>query len=437
MASTTMSPECPTRSNYVGGFSKGESAGHADRGVMLRRFIAAIALGVPLLSGCGPQTSPTQIESDLRAELSPSWQVVLGQPNAFTLNDLSTRGRFDLGPARWITDDSVISLGATELASYDLVTGEKRWTADVPGGEICAASFDLTTDGAGAVLSGKRCTTVTALDTSTGKHVWSADSGLDNPANGNPHPAGTNGLSVTDESVTVTSQCSGAATLDMGSAKVHRTFPGTDCTATASYGNVVVSGARSQDAYATYDSATGDQLAIFSGAPAPATPWRVISADPLVVQGTGGNAFGLWTLSGGKVTQVGETVNSMPPETIRFAQVVDQRLYVMMNESTLLKVYDLADGREVATAKLAEGESVAGVEDGTAITVGPSSEDAPTDAIVRAWNPDKPDRVAKVATIPDGATEPDGLSTLDGTLTLHDNWLLIGDKELRAYKLPD
>jgi hypothetical protein len=29
------------------------------------------------------------------------------------------------------------------------------------------------------------------------------------------------------------------------------------------------------------------------------------------------------------------------------------------------------------------------------------------------------------------------LRTLDGTLTLHDNWLLIGDKELRAYKLTD
>lgn len=363
---------------------------------------------------------------------------MLGQPNAFTLNDLSTRGRFDLGPTRWVTDDSVISLGATELVSYDLATGEKRWTVDVPGGEICAASFDLTSDGTGAVLSGKRCTTVTALDTSTGKQVWSADSGLDNPTNGNPHPAGTNGVSVTDEAATVTSQCSGAATLDMGSGKVRHTFPGTDCTATASYGNVVVSGTNSQDAYKTYDSATGDQLTTFSGAPAPATPWQVISADPLVVQGTGGNAFGLWALSDGKVTQVGETVNSMPPETIRFAQVVDQCLYVMMNETTLLKVYDLADGREVATAKLAEGESVAGVEeDGTAITVGPSSADAPTDAILHAWNPDKPDHVTKLATIPDGATEPDGLSTLDGTLTLHDNWLLIGDKELRAYKLPD
>lgn len=362
--------------------------------------------------------------------------MVLGQPNAFTLNDLSTRGRFDLGPTRWVTDESVISLGATELVSYDLATGEKRWTVDVPGGEICAASFDLTADGVGAVLSGKRCTTVTALDTSTGKQVWSGDSGLDNPSHGNPHPAGTNGVSLTDEAVTVTSQCNGAATLDMGSGKIRHTFAGTDCTATASYGNVVVSATRSQDAYTTYSSATGDQLATFSGAPAEAAPWRVISSDPLVVAGTGGNAFGLWALSGGKVTQVGETVNSLPPETIRFAQVDNQRLYVVLNESTLLKVYDLADGREVATAELAEGESVAGVNDGTVITVGPGPDGASTDAVVHSWSPDEPEHVTTLATIPDGATEPDGLRTLDGTLTLHGNWLLIGDKELRAYELP-
>ena len=241
---------------------------------------------------------------------------------------------------------------------------------------------------------------------------------------------------MTDEAVTITSQCSGAALLDMGSAKVEHKIPGTDCTATASYGNALVSGTSSQDAYQTYDAATGERLASFSGAPSPAAPWRVISADPLVVAGTGGDVFGLWALSGGKVTQVGETVNSLPPETIRFAQVVGQRLYVVLNESTLLKVYDLADGREIATSKLTDGESVAGVDDGTVITVSPGSTDASTDAVVHAWNPDDPERVTTLATLPDGAIEP-GLSTLDGTLTLHDEWMLIGDKELRAYKLPD
>lgn len=73
----------------------------------------------------------------------------------------------------------------------------------------------------------------------------------------------------------------------------------------------------------------------------------------------------------------------------------------------------------------------------TVITVGPASVDAPTDAVVHGWNPDDPDRVTTLATIPGGATEPDGLSTLDGTLGLHDSWLLIGYKELRAYRLPD
>lgn len=392
-------------------------------------------MGGFVLAACGTQADPDP-EPTAGEPLSPSWQVALDQPNAFTLNDLSTRGRFDLGPTRWVTDDSVISLGATELVSYDLASGEKRWTAGIPGGEICAASFDLTSDGTGAVLSGERCTKVTAFDTSTGKQVWSADSGLDNPSIGNPHPAGTNGISVTDEAVTVTSQCSGAATLDMGSGKVRHTLPGADCTATASYENVVVSGTRGQNAYETYDATTGDQLASFSGAPVPATPWRVVSADPLVVAGTGGNVFGLWSLRGGKVTQVGETVNSLPPETIRFAQVVGERLYVLLNESTLLKVYDLTDGREVATSKLAVGESVAGVDGATVITVGPASADAPTDAVVHAWNPDDPDHVTTLATIPGGATEPDGLSTLDGTLSLHESWLLIGYTELRAYRLP-
>ena len=162
----------------------------------------------------------------------------------------------------------------------------------------------------------------------------------------------------------------------------------------------------------------------------------MISADPLVVAGTGGDVFGLWALSGGKVTQVGETVNSLPPETIRFAQVVGRRLYVLLDESMLLKVYDLADGREIATSKLADGESVAGVNGGgTVITVGPGSADASTDAVVHAWNPDEPERVTTLTTLPAGETEP-GLSTLDGTLTLHGGWLLIGYKELRAYKLP-
>lgn len=362
---------------------------------------------------------------------------MLDQPNAFTLNDLSTRGRFDLGPTRWVTDDSVISLGATELVSYDLATGEKLWTVGIPEGEICAASFDLTTDGIGAVLSGDRCTKVTAVDTSNGKQVWSAGSGMRNPLSGYPHPAGTNGVSLTDEAVTVTSQCSGAAVLDLRSGKVRHKMTAGDCTGTASYGNVLVSGTSSEDAYDTFDANTGEPMASFSGAPPPAVPWRVVSADPVVIAGSGGNVFGLWALSAGKVTQVGDTVNSLPPETIRFAQVVGQRLYVMLNESTLLKVYDLANGREVATSKLAEGESVAGIDGGTVVTVGPASADAPSDAVVHAWNPDEPERVTTLATIPDGATEPDGLRTLDGTLTLHDNWLLIGDKELRAYELPD
>lgn len=108
----------------------------------------------------------------------------------------------------------------------------------------------------------------------------------------------------------------------------------------------------------------------------------------------------------------------------------------MMNESTLLKVYDLATGREVATSKLSEGEAVAGVSSGTVITVGPASASPRTDAVVRAWNPDDLERVT-IGTLANRATEQDGITTLDGTLTLHDNWLLIGDKELRAYRLPD
>lgn len=242
-----------------------------------------------------------------------SWQVALDQPNAFTLNDLSTRGRFDLGPARWITDDSVISLGATELVSYDLKTGAKRWMLDVPGGEICAASFDLTADGIGAVLSGNQCTKVLTIDTGTGERVWSADSGLGNPSNGYPHPAETNGISVTDRAVTITSQCSGAATLDMGSGKVRHKLPATDCAATASRGDILVSATSKRNGYQTYDAATGKHLASYRSAPSPAAPWQVVSADPLVVQGTGGNGFGLWALSNGRVTQVGEMVTSMPP----------------------------------------------------------------------------------------------------------------------------
>lgn len=393
-------------------------------------------LGGFLLAACGTPSDPSP-EPTTGQQLAPSWHETLNEPNAFTLNDLSTRGQFDLGPTRWVTDDSVISLGATELVWYDLETGKKEQALEVSGGAVCAASFDLTGDGIGAILSGDRCTKVTTVDTKTGKEVWSVDSGLDNPSNGHPHPAGTNGISVTDEAVTITSQCSGAAILDMGSAKVEHKLPATDCAATASYGNALVSGTSSQDAYQMFDAATGEHLASFSGAPSPAAPWRVISADPLVVAGTGGDVFGLWALSGGKVTQVGETVNSLPPETIRFAQVVGQRLYVVLNESTLLKVYDLADGREIATSKLADGESVAGVNGGgTVITVGPGSADASTDAVVHAWNPDEPERVTTLATLPDGETEP-GLSTLDGTLTLHDGWLLIGYKDLRAYELPE
>ena len=82
----------------------------------------------------------------------------------------------------------MISLGATELVWYDLETGKKKQALEVAGGGICAASFDLTDDGIGAVLSGDRCTKVTTVDTRTGKEVWSVDSGLDNPSNGHHIP---------------------------------------------------------------------------------------------------------------------------------------------------------------------------------------------------------------------------------------------------------
>jgi hypothetical protein len=332
-----------------------------------------------------------------------------------------------------VTDDAVVVPGKRQLQAYDLASGKSLWAFDIPDGGLCAASFDVTSEQSVALLSGENCTQVTIVDLRHHKQLWSADSGLRNGAVGSGHPSGSNGVSITEETVTVTSCCFGAATLDLSSGKLRHSYAPTNVESTAAYGSVLVAGMKS-GGHEIYEVDSGrrtygPQHGTFD------TPWRVVHDDPLVVSGYGfgDRYFALWSLGRQQDGLIGERGENFPNHTFRYLEVHGDQIFVLYVDTNVLHVFDIVDGNESASIELEDDESIAGVRDGRIITVGRLSFEEPNDAVVRSRGLTDPKDLKVLGTIKGGAS--DYGDTFDTTLTLADGRLLIGHSHLTCIEL--
>lgn len=127
----------------------------------LGRTIAALLLATAVLVGCSDDapdtTSPTGSAADgtleFGAPLPASWTA--------------DPGTVDSPPVA--IGDAVVVRSDTAYTAFDTASGEQRWRHPVDGG-VCAAS---TAPGdVAAYVSGRRCTTLTTVDLTTGRALW-------------------------------------------------------------------------------------------------------------------------------------------------------------------------------------------------------------------------------------------------------------------------
>ncbi|MQS14398.1 PQQ-like beta-propeller repeat protein [Streptomyces kaniharaensis] len=114
----------------------------------------------------------------------------------------------------WGTDKITVRVDASGIRAYNLADGKEAWTIPVPSGakELCAASYSTNSKNIGAVAfntGDSDCSTLGAVDLTTGKLTWSAK--VTNDRLSNPT------LSVTDKVVAIGGRLVGAVSIDNGS----------------------------------------------------------------------------------------------------------------------------------------------------------------------------------------------------------------------------
>ncbi|MFJ9466646.1 outer membrane protein assembly factor BamB family protein [Streptomyces caniferus] len=78
----------------------------------------------------------------------------------------------------WFNNDDIIYGDGEGVRAYNRKTGKKKWTVKTPkgAGEVCAMSAEPSDDGVGAVVfdaGGDDCSYLAAVDTDTGRTLWS------------------------------------------------------------------------------------------------------------------------------------------------------------------------------------------------------------------------------------------------------------------------
>ncbi|OBQ48605.1 hypothetical protein A4U61_26365 [Streptomyces sp. H-KF8] len=114
---------------------------------------------------------------DEKAPADPSSEVLFQVPAPKVSKDASTI----VTSGSWTTDKVYAKSGVAEVVGYDAVEGDELWTLDLPG-PVCEASDHATEDGRTAVIykpamptktKPQSCTQVAAFDLATGEKLWS------------------------------------------------------------------------------------------------------------------------------------------------------------------------------------------------------------------------------------------------------------------------
>uniref|UniRef100_UPI0006EB9538 outer membrane protein assembly factor BamB family protein n=1 Tax=Streptomyces prasinopilosus TaxID=67344 RepID=UPI0006EB9538 len=114
---------------------------------------------------------------DEKAPADPSSEVLFQVPAPKVSKDASTV----VTAGSWTTDKVYAKSGVAEVVGYDAVKGSELWTLDLPG-PVCEASDHVTEDGRTAIVykpamptktKPQSCTQVAAFDLATGEKLWS------------------------------------------------------------------------------------------------------------------------------------------------------------------------------------------------------------------------------------------------------------------------
>ncbi|MBL3667599.1 PQQ-binding-like beta-propeller repeat protein [Streptomyces sp. M2CJ-2] len=144
-----------------------------------------------------------------KAPADPSAKVLFQVPAPKVSKDDSTVSV----SGSWLTDTVYAKSGVAEVVGYDAVKGSKVWTLDLPG-PVCEASGHVTEDGKTAIVykprmpsknDPQRCTQVAAFDLATGEKLWSET------AKSGTQEISFNNVTVSGNTVAAASTSGGAA----------------------------------------------------------------------------------------------------------------------------------------------------------------------------------------------------------------------------------
>ncbi|MEU2596433.1 PQQ-binding-like beta-propeller repeat protein [Streptomyces hirsutus] len=114
---------------------------------------------------------------DEKAPADPSAKVLFQVPAPKVPKDTTTI----VTSGSWMTDKVYAKSGVAEVVGYDAAKGSELWTLDLPG-PVCEASDHVTEDGRTAIIykpkmptktDPQSCTQVAAFDLATGEKLWS------------------------------------------------------------------------------------------------------------------------------------------------------------------------------------------------------------------------------------------------------------------------
>ncbi|MFC5856603.1 PQQ-binding-like beta-propeller repeat protein [Streptomyces chlorus] len=114
---------------------------------------------------------------DEKAPADPSAEVLFQVPAPKVPKDATTI----VTSGSWLTDKVYAKSGVAEVVGYDAAKGSELWTLDLPG-PVCEASDHATEDGRTAIIYKpamptktvpQSCTQVAAFDLATGEKLWS------------------------------------------------------------------------------------------------------------------------------------------------------------------------------------------------------------------------------------------------------------------------
>ncbi|WP_406727167.1 PQQ-binding-like beta-propeller repeat protein [Streptomyces sp. GD-15H] len=144
-----------------------------------------------------------------KAPADPAAEVLFQIPAPKVPKDSSTI----VVSGSWLTDTVYAKSGVAEVVGYDAVKGSELWTLDLPG-PVCEASDHVTEDGKTAIVykprmptknDPQRCTQVAAFDLATGEKLWSET------AKSGTQEISFNNVTVSGNTVAAASTSGGAA----------------------------------------------------------------------------------------------------------------------------------------------------------------------------------------------------------------------------------